>query len=83
VIGSLQIDHKAEVIITDNGRGIPSEVQEKLFIEQIKKPQGTKGQGIGLLLAQMIVQTYGGQVFCRKTSPRGTTMVISLPLEAL
>jgi signal transduction histidine kinase len=82
VIGSRQRGNDAEISITDNGHGIPSDVLERLFREPIKKPQGAKGQGIGLLLAQMIVQTYGGAISCRETGPTGTTMVISLPLEA-
>jgi GAF domain-containing protein/CheY-like chemotaxis protein len=80
-IGSQQRDHCAEISITDNGHGIPPEVLEQLFHEPIKKPQGAKGQGIGLLLAQMIVQTYGGTIYCRETGLTGTTMVVSLPLE--
>jgi GAF domain-containing protein len=81
VIGSRQRGNDAEISITDNGHGIPSDVLERLFREPIKKPQGAKGQGIGLLLAQMIVQTYGGAISCRETGPTGTTMVISFPLE--
>lgn len=81
VIRSRQLDHCAEISITDNGRGIPPEVLEQLFRAPIKKPQGAKGQGIGLLLAQTIVQTYGGTIYCRETGATGTTMVISLPLE--
>lgn len=81
VLGSQQHDHYAEISIVDNGQGIPPDVQESLFREPIKKPQGAKGQGIGLLLAQAIVQTYGGSISCRETGPTGTTMVISLPLE--
>jgi signal transduction histidine kinase len=81
VIGSQRRGNCAEISIADNGHGIPPDVQERLFREPIKKPQGAKGQGIGLLLAQMIVQTYGGAISCRETGQTGTTMVISLPLE--
>jgi GAF domain-containing protein/ActR/RegA family two-component response regulator len=81
VIGSQRHDDYAEISIADNGRGISQDVLERLFREPIKKNQGTKGQGIGLLLAQMIVQTYRGTISCRDTGVAGTTMVISLPLE--
>jgi signal transduction histidine kinase len=81
VIGSQRRGNCAEISISDNGHGIPPDVQERLFREPIKKPQGAKGQGIGSLLAQMIVQTYGGTISCRETGATGTTMVISLPLE--
>jgi two-component system NtrC family sensor kinase len=81
VIGSQRHDNHAEVSITDNGRGIPTEVLERLFHEPIKKPQDARGQGIGLLLAQTIVQTYGGEIRVAETGATGTTMIISLPLE--
>ncbi len=82
VIGSRRHNKYAEISITDNGHGVPPDVLERLFHEPIKKPQGAKGQGIGLLLAQMIVQTYGGTISCRETGPAGTTMIISFRLEA-
>lgn len=81
VIGSQRRDNNVELSITDNGRGIPTEVLERVFREPIKKPLGAKGQGIGLLLAQTIVQTYHGTISCRETGPTGTIMVISLPVE--
>jgi len=81
VIGSQRRDNYAEISITDNGHGIPDEVLERLFREPIKKTKGEKGQGIGLLLTQTIVQTYGGSISCSETGPTGTTMVIALPLE--
>jgi len=72
---------RAEIAIQDNGRGIPPGVLERLFKKPIEKSAGAKGQGIGLLLAQMIVQTYDGTLTCRETGPSGTRMVISLPVE--
>jgi signal transduction histidine kinase len=36
---------------------------------------------MGLVMAQTIVQTYGGEVVVGSTGPNGTTMVIELPLE--
>ncbi len=81
VIGSQRRGNCAEISIADNGHGIPPDLLERLFREPIKKPQGAKGLGIGLLLAQMIVQTYSGTICCRETGPTGTTMVISFPLE--
>jgi signal transduction histidine kinase len=36
---------------------------------------------MGLLMAQAIVQTYGGDIEVGATGPTGTTMCIMLPLE--
>ena len=80
-ISSLQVNHRAEILISDTGRGIPADLQDRLFREPIAKPKGTKGLGMGLLFAHMIVQTYGGEIRLEKTGETGTTMVIALPLE--
>jgi GAF domain-containing protein/CheY-like chemotaxis protein len=71
----------AEVVFTDTGQGILEDILPKLFHEQIKKPKGTKGLGMGLLMAQTIAQTYGGDIRVETTDPTGTSMVVSLPIE--
>jgi PAS domain S-box-containing protein len=81
-VASQQVDGRAEIFVTDNGRGIPEERLAQLFREPIKKSRGAKGMGIGLLFAQTIVQTYGGDIRCESSGPAGATMVISLPLES-
>jgi signal transduction histidine kinase len=81
-IATQQRDDQAEILVSDTGRGIPNGVLPRLFLEPIKKPKGVKGLGIGLLMAQAIVQTYGGEIGVDSTSPTGTTMFIRLPLEA-
>ncbi len=74
-------DGSAEIILGDTGAGIPSDLLPKLFHEQVKKPKGTKGQGVGLLMDQAIIQAYGGEIYVESTGPTGTTMVVRLPLE--
>lgn len=81
LIASRKADRRAEILIRDNGGGIPLKIKERLFREQIEKPKDAKGLGMGLLFAQMIVQTYGGEIRVEETGKTGTTMVISLPLE--
>jgi GAF domain-containing protein/CheY-like chemotaxis protein len=71
-----------EIIFTDTGPGIPGDISPKLFHEQIRKPKGAKGLGMGLLMAQTIVQTYGGEIRIAGSSLAGTGIVVSLPIEA-
>lgn len=52
----------------------------RVFEKQIERSQGAKGLGVGLLIAQAIVETYGGQIRVESTSSIGTTMVIWLPI---
>lgn len=81
LVATRRIGNRAEIAVRDNGRGIPVEVQELLFRQPIPKSKGERGLGMGLLFAQMIVQTYGGEIFVGETGPTGTTMILSLPLE--
>ena len=80
-ISSRRNGNFAEIAVKDSGPGIPPAILDSLFEQPIEKPKGSKGLGLGLVLAQMIVQTYGGQIRIGDTGLRGTTMVISLPLE--
>jgi signal transduction histidine kinase len=81
VLGSRRKGSRAEVYVSDNGPGIPEPVRRKLFREPIEKARGTKGLGMGLLVAHAIVQIYGGSMYVDDMSGGGTTLVISLPLE--
>jgi GAF domain-containing protein len=76
-----QKEAQVEILVRDTGRGIRDEVKPKLFSEPIRKSKGAKGLGMGLLMAQAIVQTYSGEIRVESTGPTGTTMLICLPLE--
>ena len=81
VIGSRTAAGGAEISVSDTGPGIPEEIRAKIGLELIEKPQDAAGLGMGLLMAQTIVQTYGGEIRVAATGPTGTTMVIWLPVE--
>lgn len=70
-----------EITISDTGRGIPKEVLPHLFKSQVKKHRGAKGMGIGLLMAQLIIQMHRGKLTVKTTGPNGTTIRVWLPLE--
>lgn len=74
---------RAEIWVSDTGSGISEDVKIKLGLDFIEKPEDAKGLGMGLLLAQTIIQTYGGQIWVEVTGTTGTTMVIGLPAEIL
>ena len=73
---------RVEVAVQDTGPGIPEHILPSLLKEPIKKDKGSVGMGMGLLLAQTIVQAYGGDIYVSSTNPTGTTMVFWLPIEA-
>ena len=71
-----------EILIQDNGAGIPKAIQEKVFnIFFTTKPVG-KGTGQGLSLAHsIIVDKHQGKLFFESEVGRGTTFHIQLPIK--
>jgi PAS domain S-box-containing protein len=68
--------------VKDSGKGIPPELQGKLFEVTLPEARRYGHLGRGLLMVQAIVQTYGGDVKEGETGPHGTTMIITLPKHA-
>jgi len=68
-----------EIIMADNGCGIPKENIKKLFdiFFTTKGPQGT---GMGLSLAYRIIKDHGGDIAVESEVGKGTTFTISLPI---
>ncbi len=79
-LGTRLTDGQVEILVSDTGKGIPPEVASRLFSQQVPKTEATKGLGIGLLIAQAIVETYGGEIKIGSTEETGTTMVMRFPL---
>ena len=71
---------QAIVRIGDNGKGIPEEIQTKIFENLFTtKPVG-KGTGIGLALSRNIIeQKHGGTLTCISAVGKGTELAIALP----
>ncbi len=70
--------HSLRVAITDNGRGVPEELRDKLFMPMITGR--AEGTGIGLSLVQEIILQHRGLV--QFTSmPGRTRFTLNLPME--
>ncbi|MFI7603267.1 ATP-binding protein [Actinoplanes sp. NPDC049681] len=81
---SLETDGQiAELRITDDGIGTPTEEREHVFDRFYRasnvRHHGTHGHGLGLSLASTIVQLHGGTLRLTDHQPRGTTVVVRLP----
>jgi len=72
-----------EVVIEDDGAGIPMSVSKQLTQRGVRGDQSTPGQGIGLSVAQNIVDLYQGQLNIRRSSLGGAAMVITLPAKRI
>ncbi len=70
-----------EIIVTDNGNGMPDKVKEKIFQPFFTtKPTG-QGTGLGLSMSyDIITKGHGGELKVKTTEAEGTTFIIELPL---
>jgi signal transduction histidine kinase len=80
-IATQRADGRVRLTIADTGPGVPPRIKAQLFHSPIEKSPGEKGLGMGLLMAQMIAQTYRGDICVGHTGPEGTAMVLELPIE--
>jgi CheY-like chemotaxis protein len=76
-------DDQAMVTITDTGRGMSPEVQRLAFEPFFTTRASEGGSGLGLALAQEIVQRYGGQVRLNSREGVGTSFVLTFPAVAV
>lgn len=72
-------DNQVHIFIEDTGKGVSDDVKPLLFIQPIQKKKGEKGLGMGLLMAQMIFQSFGGELKLEKTDSKGSIFAISFP----
>ncbi len=80
-ISTALINSEIEVQISDNGPGIPKEIQNKIFDPFFTtKPVG-KGTGLGLAIAYSIIQKHNGKIFFETESGKGTTFIIRIPAQ--
>lgn len=71
----------AEIIIADDGPGIPAELQESIFNPGVSGK--ADGLGIGLWLAETFIHQFDGHIDFSSTPGKGTTFVVTLqPLES-
>ena len=69
-----------EIIITDNGPGIPDNIKDKIFQPFFTtKPTG-QGTGLGLSLAYDIIKAHGGEIKMESKIGEGTEFLIHLPI---
>jgi signal transduction histidine kinase len=69
--------------VTDNGPGIPPEMQHRVFDWFESHSQGSqhRGAGLGLSIVRSFVELHGGTVSLESEVGRGTTVTCRFPLQ--
>jgi len=73
---------RAELVVTDNGPGIPEDLREQVFERFFRATHEGNGCGLGLAIVKEIVERHGGRIALTTAQPRGLRVSMSLPLAA-
>lgn len=83
-VGLMALDGKACITVTDNGAGISSENQKKVFDRffRVDKTRGRESgsSGLGLTITKTIIEMLGGTIELESELGVGSRFTISLPL---
>ncbi|MFB2970039.1 ATP-binding protein [Aerosakkonema sp. BLCC-F183] len=74
--------HRILIKISDNGWGIPEELQSKLFDPFFTTKQVGQGTGLGLFIChQIVVNKHGGNLYCHSALGKGAEFTVEIPIN--
>ncbi len=74
-------DEWAHISVTDNGGGIPADIQSRIFDPFFTTKQVGEGTGQGLAISRRFAENHGGTLDFETTPGEGTTFKLALPLD--
>jgi len=81
IISTSSHDDMINIQMKDNGIGIKPEDKEKIFEPFFTTKQSVKGTGLGLSVSYGIIKSHGGDITITSESDKGSTFLISLPID--
>lgn len=72
---------KVEIVVLDNGAGIPRSKQPWVF-QPFNTTKGIRGTGLGLAVAKRIVEEHGGTITLESDEGKGSAFMLTLPADA-
>ena len=82
-VSTRQAGDQAELVVEDNGPGVPPELAPTLF-ERFVRGAGDRGGsfGLGLAIVRAVAESHGGSVRLETHHPHGARFVVDLPAAA-
>jgi two-component system, NtrC family, sensor kinase len=78
-----QTNSNVELLVTDNGNGIPQKALDKIYQPFFTTKPAGQGTGLGLSMSYDIVKVHGGELKVETKDGEGTIFSIVLPVNAL
>lgn len=79
-IEATSLSDRVQISMTDTGSGIPQEIQAKIFEPFFTTKAMGEGSGLGLSIAQKVMEKHGGSITV-DSIPGKTTFSVCLPLD--
>jgi nitrogen fixation/metabolism regulation signal transduction histidine kinase len=79
-ISAERIENKCMVRFADDGRGIDTDIRDKVFLPHFSTKR--TGSGLGLAIAKQGIEQTGGRVWFETSPDRGTTFFVELLLAS-
>ena len=73
-------DSQVEVVVWDNGPGVPEAIRDKIFKPFFTTKKVGEGTGIGLHICRQVVERAGGTIEVESQEQIGTRFIIRLPI---
>jgi len=70
---------EVEILIEDNGPGIPAAIRDKIFDPFFTTKDVGHGSGLGLFIVHDIIEMHGGSIRIESIPGQGTTFIVWLP----
>lgn len=79
-----ETDGRVRIVVQDDGLGIPSDQQSRIFQKFVRAPghSGIRGTGLGLTMALAIARGHGGDITVSSKVDRGSVFTLTLPAVA-
>ena len=74
-----QVARGVEIVVTDNGCGIPEETRSQIFNPYFTTKGETDGTGLGLVITKKVMEEHQGTLEISSEPEKGTRVVMILP----